>query len=678
MKAKICILLCLWIFSSHLPLCGRVVTDSLILSRIFNVAECGETLDENSVDSLEEYSYSRYFFQIKKRNLTLLVVPSLFAIANSGKRMYISESFDKMLRTKEGYRQIESVIEYSNMQLSSKIMPLILNYLQPQIYRVTMIQDFLLSPFNRQNKKFYQYKMMNWTDSVVTVLFTPKVDNTMLVKGRAIVDCTTGKVLKVRFTGEHDMVRFTLHLVQNKSKDVFSSQECQLQAIFKFLGNKLEMEYTRIYGIESLDSSITSQKKTIQLFESIRRDTLTEIQNRLYQELYARKLESSTEDTIVKVRKENILWNIIEDNLVNKIKTHFGTENQGYIRINPLLNPLYMGYNARRGFTYKFDLRGIYLFSTMSELSWHLKAGYGFKEKQFYFRLPIQYYYNKSNNFFSILEIGNGNRINSSTIADVITTHIVDSMKNSNFDLYKFKEDYVHFLTNYNLSDKFSFQMGWIFKQRIAIDSEAFTKVNMERKYRTFAPKVEVEYRPHGWTGPIISLDYERGIKNIFRSNTEYERWELDMQYIKRLTRLQALSLRIGTGLYTLKGDDAHFLDFENFRENTLPSGWNDDWSGEFELLNSNWYNTSRYYFRTNLTYESPMLFVSRLPLIGRYIEMERIYLSGLSVKKLHPYIEYGYSFTTRLCSLGLFFANRNGKFDGVSCKFGLELFRRW
>ena len=144
------------------------------------------------------------------------------------------------------------------------------------------------------------------------------------------------------------------------------------------------------------------------------------------------------------------------------------------------------------------------------------------------------------------------------------------------------------------------------------------------------------------------------------------------------MPRLQALSMRAGLGFYTQKDRDAFFLDYSNFRENTLSGGWNDDWSGEFELLNRNWYNSSNYYLRGNLTYESPLLLLSWLPIVGRFMETERLYMSVLSVTHLHPYVECGYGFTTRLFSIGVFAANMNGKFDWVGCKLGFELFRDW
>ena len=69
-------------------------------------------------------------------------------------------------------------------------------------------------------------------------------------------------------------------------------------------------------------------------------------------------------------------------------------------------------------------------------------------------------------------------------------------------------------------------------------------------------------------------------------------------EYIYRFDRLQSLQTHGGLGFYSSKGKKAYFLSYENFKENNIPGGWNDDWSGQFELLRSETYENSDYYFR--------------------------------------------------------------------------------
>ena len=86
----------------------------------------------------------------------------------------------------------------------------------------------------------------------------------------------------------------------------------------------------------------------------------------------------------------------------------------------------------------------------------------------------------------------------------------------------------------------------------------------------------------------------------------------------------------------------------------------------------------SHYYVRANVSFESPLLFATWLPLVGRFIESERIYVGGVTLNHTRPYFEVGYGLTNRYFSGGLFCSFLNTKFQEFGAKITLELFRRW
>jgi hypothetical protein len=119
-------------------------------------------------------------------------------------------------------------------------------------------------------------------------------------------------------------------------------------------------------------------------------------------------------------------------------------------------------------------------------------------------------------------------------------------------------------------------------------------------------------------------------------------------------------------------------MDYANFSEDYLQGGWDDDWSGSFQLLDSRLYNVSSYYINSNVSFDSPLMMTSFLPIVGRYIERERFYWNGVLLEDTHPYWEIGYGFTTRLCSIGIFGNMSQWKFNKFGVKFTIELFHRW
>ena len=172
-------------------------------------------------------------------------------------------------------------------------------------------------------------------------------------------------------------------------------------------------------------------------------------------------------------------------------------------------------------------------------------------------------------------------------------------------------------------------------------------------------------------------MNYERSIDGILDSNLEYERIEMDVSHKFRLNAMRVFCLTGGFGLYT-NSKTTYFLDYANFRDQNLPGGWEDDWTGNFQLIDPQWYNMSKYYLRVNSSYESPLLFFSFLPWIGKQVEKERIYLSTLSIEHTRAYSEIGYGISTRFVSIGAFASFLNIKFQNFGFKFTFELFRKW
>lgn len=655
-----------------------------IIQRIYQYAS---TVDTSMASGNTTYSYTRFKLNVERKNPTLLLVPSVYAIAHSGQREYVGETYSRITIRHFGDYEAKQQLRITTVPHRWHTMKAVVKYLTPYIYNETVIEDYLLSPFNRKNRKFYQYTADTLREGTIHITYKPKRNNTQLVTGDALADPVTGQILKCSFAGEYDMVNFWLTLYMGrKGYQTLLPEKCNLRTRFRFIRSKVTGSYVAYYNLPQMLTDSIEDENDYEKMCFVRPDTLDQYSENLYKAMFAkqRDRDSARAASDGQTRKNNwvkkVMWDMIGDNLLNRVKTNFGMNNQGYIRLNPILNPLYMGYDHRRGFTYKFDLRFAYQFSSNSELSSRLKAGYAFKQKQFYYRIPVFLYYNKRRNGFIKLEIGNGNHIGSLSVRRDVEKEIPDTtgMNLPSFDLLnEFKQTDIRLMTNYELSDYVGLQFGALYQKRVAVNKAAFEALGYQWVYRSFAPLVQLQVRPWGWNGPTFTADYDRSIRSVFKSNTAYERLEFNAEYIHRLHKLKSVQMRVGTGFYTWKDKRAYFLNYENFQENNLPGGWNDDWSGEFELLRSDTYNTSEYYIRSNVTYESPLLLLSWIPKLGHFMEMERIYLSVLDVKNIHPYVEVGYGFTTRLFSCGMFVSNGKGN-RVFGCKFGFELFRHW
>ena len=672
-----------------------------VMRLVFHYAQ---TVDTAGRDTSVSYAYTKFQIRTNKRNATLMLVPTMYAVAHGGGRRFISEYYNRITFDKQGKPVSHRLLNVSTIPHRSNTFSALLGYMTPNVYGETLFQENILSPFHHTNRKYYKYSVTQLPFGKAQIYVYPRIKNTQLMEARAIVDTKTGRISMADFEGEYDMTRFYISIVMGKEGYLsLAPKKCDMRANFRFMGNKISGMYSTIYGLPRTISDSLNNIADTALMAKVRPQELNPDEKSIYKQFYEkrRQIEDSlsvngTQADFVK----DVLWDVIGDNVLNRISQGFGKQQQGYFRISPILNPLYMGYSQRKGLVYKFDLRGSYRFNDDMQLGIRFRGGYSMKQHRFYFSIPISWNYNNSHNGYLKVEIGNGNRISTNRVARRILgiSEPKDSMSifplpgqipgitppyssNTSIDkgnIYDFKDDYMRITNHWSFNTHFGMELGMVSHTRRAVTPQFYHQFNYPSIYTSVAPAVGLEWFPTGKRGPILKVDYERGWKKLFGSNIDYERMEFDAQHIFYASRRRSYSLRLGTGFYTRKGDHWDFVDYTNFHDNNIPGGWNDDWSGEFELLSSQWYNASDYYLRGNFTYEAPMMISAWLPLIGRYIEKERIYMSSLVVKHLHPYTEWGYGVTTRLMTLGFFAAFKNTKFDGVGCRFGFELFRNW
>ncbi len=656
--------------------------DSL-MSRIFTYTSRFDTV---AVPGKSSYAYTKFQMRTNHRNFTLAMVPTMYAVAKGAGRQFMGEYYSKVSFDKHNRLQTQRLLDVSTIPHRRNTMPSVLKYLTPNVYGETLFQENILSPYHRSNRKLYYYRVTLLPFGTVQVYAYPRLKNTQLVRSMAIVDGGTGKINLVDFEGEYDMTRFfiTIQMSPGDGRQTLYPRKCDLRANFRFLGNQITAIYTSLYNLPKMLPDTLVNVEDSALMNRVRPIELNKEEQAVIDQYFRQKHIRDSIDKVALHKSsfvKDVLWDAIGDNVLNRFKQSFGKSNQGFLRINPILNPLYMGYSHRKGFVYKFDMRGSYAFSDDVQLALRFRAGYQFKRRQFYFNIPATLNFNKKHDGYTQIEFGNGNRINSNVVARRILDISKDRDSLINFphgDYTDFKDNYLRIINHWMITPRFGFEVGLVSHHRTAVYPSFYQATGFPTSYTSVAPAVALEWHPIGSRGPIAKLDYERSYKGLMGSNISYERMEFDVQGIINATRRRSFSLRGGAGFYTQKGDHWYFVDYTNFRDSNIPGGWNDNWSGEFEMLSSSWYNASDFYVRTNATYEAPAMVAAWLPLAGRFIEKERIYVNALLVRQLSPYTEWGYGFSTRLMSLGLFASFQNSKFNGIGCRWELELFRNW
>lgn len=623
----------------------------------------------NGTESEENNVYMVYSFGTKRRNFSLFLIPTMYSIAK-GDREYIGEAYCKLnFRNINDYSLKRQVVS-GTIPSHRSVMPTMFEMLTPNLYNTQIYPDKLLSPFHRTNRFFYKYRM-KYEGRYAYIIFRPRSANTQLVNGQAYIDRQTGRILSVEFAGKFDMISFTVSATmdQNKLHSVLPT-ECHTESTFKFMGNIVNSRFEAYYNCPVTLPDSIDDKVDQELIEKLRPRALTEEEQAIYEKRRMEDEAISNDSTPDRYRKlRHIAWDIIGDNMVNSL--HANSSNVS-LRISPLLNPLYMGYSHSKGISYKLNIGLRYAWNKHRYLSLEPNLGYSFKIKQFYYHLPLRMTYNPKRNGYAEISWGNGNRINNGTLYETYRKLKHDSLAS----MPDYRDEYVQIVNNIEAFDWLEIMGGINYHRRSSTAKDEMRSVGLPDEYRSFAPMLTIKLTP--WrNGPTLTANYERSIKNILRANLSYERWEFDAVYRYKAQSVRILNLRLGTGFYTHRSTD-YFVDFTNFRDENLPSGWDDDWTGQFQLIDPRWYNESNYYLRSHVSYDSPLLVLSWLPLLGPNIETERFYLSAMSIQHTRPYFEIGYGIKTRYLSAAVFSSFLNTKFNRIGCKFTVELFRRW
>lgn len=684
MRRRLALLACLLtLLAPQAPAAKLQGFDSLVVSRLFSYQQ----RHKQDIKGYSTNVYTKLLHQTHRRNFTLWTVPTMYTIAK-GRRTFMSEAYSRFTFKDFGQFENHRQVYYTTIPRNRSTMNVAVEYLVPNFYGTTIYRDHILSPFNRENRVYYRYTVERSTDRQARLRFRPRfVRNTQLVRGQALVDIATGRLVQVELEGEFDMIHFrTRTMMGTDSIRAFLPRITQLFGEFKFAGNHITTNIESIFDCPvTLPDTVNVDGDEL-FIDSLRPIPLTAEERYVYAN-YKRPETVNVEQDTVNIEDststshhsplstlKKIGWDIIGENLVRSLRAET-KDGEGYVRLSPLLNPQYISYSHRKGFSYKIKLGARYNFSPNVFAELNPNLGYNFKLREFYWTVPLYFVYNpKLDGRFQLIW-GNDNRIGNASVLDEIRQEHGDLPELEDKQLDIFDDQYLR-LTHHIAPVKWlNIEAGLVYHRRRALNKREMERFGKPTVYRSFAPSVELKIRP--WpNGPLLSIDYERGIKGS-DANITYERWEADLSLKHKMARTQALNLRVGGGFYTSRNKN-YFLDFSNFRDDNLPEGWDDDWTGNFQLLSSDLYNASNYYVRGNVSYDSPLLVAAMVPLLGRYIERERIYWSSLNTSRTALYSELGYGFTCRYFSLGLFASFNRTRYSHFGAKFTFELFRRW
>ena len=677
---------------------------------------------EKIVNDYRADLYIKGKLNIRKKNFMFRYLPKMFRM-QKGVREYLMESYSDLHFTAPDIYDQKVIAGYGTV-FSGGFQATMLEYFHVNVYSATLLYDRLLSPLAKNGKKYYRYQIdtiMGGQDNLhYKIRFIPKTKSDQLVGGYMIVSSDVWSVREIRFSGRSELLTFENLIKMGEVGDdnEFLPVRYEFEVRFNFVGNVVDGSYLASLDYSSIElkekSKYRKEKKKLNLTESytLRCDTnslhldsayfaslrpieLMDDEKKLYEDYAFRKDTTALKPP----SKRRVFWGEIGDFLLSDLNVDLSRI--GSVKCSPIINPLLLSYSGSNGFSWRQDFKYNRLFSGDKLLRIVPRIGYNFTRKEFYWSANADFDYWPQKRGAIHVNFGNGNRIYSSDVLDELK-----AMPDSTFDfdqihLDYFKDLYFNFRHSIEVVNGLELSVGFSAHRRTAVEKSRFVVLNsslplasdfldkFKDTYISFAPRVRVEWTPclyYYMNGkrkinlrsayPTFSVDYERGIKGVFKSTGQYERIEFDLQHHVQLGLMRNIYYRFGFGAFTNQ-EQLYFVDFANLARSNLPIGWDDDIGGVFQLLDGRWYNSSRKYVRAHFTYEAPFLFLRHLMKYTRYVQNERLYVNTLFVPHLNPYLEIGYGIGTHIFDVGVFVSSENWKYTEVGCKFTFELFNR-
>lgn len=727
-RLKLIWIVCMLVFSFSVKGTASSVSESYYRNQLLadSIVSCAMNFAPFYENIVKEYRAELYIkgkIDIKKKNLMFRYLPTLFRL-QKGVREYIAESSSDLHYTAPRIYDQKVKASIGTLPGSGRLEREMLEYFHINIYSSTLLNDRLLSPLAKNGKKYYKYRldsvMGEPNDMQYKIRFIPKSKSDQLVGGYMVISANVCSVREIRFSGRSELLLFENYIKMGKvgESNEFLPVYYQFKMRFKFMNNVVDGSYLASLNYDSialqekkkhlkgknnydltesytLECDTNAYRRDSAFFDSIRPIELTTVERKLYVDHALRR----DTVTVKPLSKRRVFWGEIGDFLISDYNVNLSSI--GTVRFSPIINPLLLSYSGSNGLSYRQDFKYNRLFAGDKLLRIVPRFGYNFTRKEFYWSVNTDFDYWPQKRGAIHVNFGNGNRIYSSDVLDELKA-MPDSL--FNFDqihLEYFRDLFFNLRHSIEIVNGLDLSVGLSAHRRTPVQSsnliitkpgvlpppEVMDKI--KSAYISFAPRVRIEWTPYMYyymngkrkinlhsNFPTFSVDWERGIKGVFRSNGQYERVEFDLQHKKHLGLMRNIYYRVGFGAFT-NTDELYFVDFANFTRNNLPVGWNDEIGGVFQLLDGRWYNSSRNYVRAHFTYEAPFLMLRHLMKYTRYVQNERLYISALRVPHLNPYIEVGYGIGTHVFDVGVFVGSENFKYSGIGCKFTFELFNR-
>ena len=559
-------------------------------------------------------------------------------------------------------------------------------------------------PISREGLEKYKFSFELDTFSVEDkvkryIRFEPKHKHHTLGSGFLLVN-DNKFVEAMVFSGRVDFgkVEIFINIGRDEESKKIIPIQSHIRIGYNYAGSKAANNYECYFEYEKINYVHKKDKSKDNL-------DLTDIYGKEYQEVNLDSIRPikllEEEDSILKesptknisepIRKYSFFKRLPE----RLVSTNGFSANGNDYRIYGPLEPSTFSYDKLNGIT----LRQRFTFYRHTKndkvLSLRTDFGYSFKSKDFRYRVLGDWVYNPKRLGTIRFEASNRSSDFPGKFKDAVNALIKDTT-----GLIKFEDLGIDYYRSYDFRLEHSSEIanGLILYAGIGYNYRATRKPKpiipippevdfmLKRNYTDFSPFIRISWTPRQYyyfqgkrkeyiasNYPTFTFEITKGLKNVLHSTSNYTRLEFDVLQVLTIKELNKLSFHGGIGGF-LNQKGEYFINYNFFSRSLLPSAWEEQIGGKFNLLGDLWYNSSPSYIQFHATYESPFLLLHQIGLISKYVIKERIYSSMLWSAGKNYYSELGYGIGNNYFSLGFFVSFVGLSVQEAGVKFQLEI----
>lgn len=176
---------------------------------------------------------------------------------------------------------------------------------------------------------------------------------------------------------------------------------------------------------------------------------------------------------------------------------------------------------------------------------------------------------------------------------------------------------------------------------------------------------------------PTFTLNYYKGINNLFNSDVDFDRLEATIDQKKTFRKLGTFYYKLTGGSF-LNSSKMYFADYKHVATNSpFLIGTNE--GSIFRLLDYYEYSTDQSYFEAHARLSNDRIILKRLPILNKTLMTETIYFNYLSSTGRKPYYEFGYGLNQifLMFNVEVFAGFKGSSHEYTGIKIGIPLVSR-